>query len=191
MWLVLLVIFRLRFDTSAPWWEYSSWTLLGALQYYAYSSILEQSATTSLRKNQLVGGVYLDVWGLAVFIQYLAPFLWKPLFFGLFIFPIWGAYSLYSTFYGGNSSQNKTEPNEEASETPVGNRKQRRSELRKAKKQSWSDSSNRPSVAACEQTIDSSSTEFLARNSHRPIFQGSWTSISLEMEGIHEIDSGT
>mmetsp|Transcript_4320 Transcript_4320/g.11850 ORF Transcript_4320/g.11850 Transcript_4320/m.11850 type:complete len:164 (+) Transcript_4320:17-508(+) len=100
---------------------------LAGVQYYAYTNILDQAATSKSNKKQLTGGVFLDVLGLALLLQYCAVLIWKGCYWGTFIFPVWGAYSLYSTFAGG-SNQTATTPSAQsaAGEDEYMNRKQKR-----------------------------------------------------------------
>jgi hypothetical protein len=76
------------------------------MQYIAYNGILEHAAsgtTTSAsaksnKSSELTGGKSLDVLGLAILLQYASIFSLRFIYWGIWLFPIWGVYQLYSTF---------------------------------------------------------------------------------------------
>ena len=91
-------------------------------------------------KNQLVGGVALDVLGLGLAIQYTSMLLSAKLYYLLSIFPIWGGWTAYQTvkggaggLLGGNDAAGATAPQSRGDDggSGAGNRKQRRAEQRK------------------------------------------------------------
>ena len=83
-------------------WEGLGVCVLATVQYMAYKGILEHAATTagSLKSNssELTGGKSLDVLGLAVLLQFGSLFSLRLVFWGICMFPVWGAYHLYRTF---------------------------------------------------------------------------------------------
>ena len=137
-------------------WTQPIWTIsfvLGmvvtwGLQVYAYLGILDQAANLNVTggsskkkgagggsKNDLVGGVNLDILALTLVVQYGTALHSPKWYWLLIIVPIWGAYWLYTTYYGNNkSSQNKNAAEEEEVSEEVKNRRQQRAERRRQKR---------------------------------------------------------
>lgn len=84
-------------------WEGLGVSVLMMMQYVAYRGILEHAATATTasmksNSNELTGGKSLDVLGLAVLLQYSSIFSVRFIYWGIWMFPVWGAYHLYSIF---------------------------------------------------------------------------------------------
>jgi hypothetical protein len=110
------------------WLPYGLWGCCAmittwVLQFYAYVGILQQSAQqhnphnnkkknnihrNRSNNNDLVGGMYLDLWGLTWVMQYLSVVHTSKWFWLLICIPIYGLYNLYTTFYGGSSVKQST-----------------------------------------------------------------------------------
>jgi hypothetical protein len=68
-------------------------------QYYAYLGILNHAARPHTNKKELVGGKFLDLLAVVIVLQFgslLAP----KILLALVFLPIWGGWTLYSTFKG-------------------------------------------------------------------------------------------
>jgi hypothetical protein len=144
---------------SSSWLPYGVWgcgslAMTWGLQYYAYMGILEQSAnhhnpnkkkkgTNSRSNGNLVGGMYLDLLGLTLVIQFMSVLHSSKWFWLLLSVPLYGLYNLYTTFYGGSSDkQQKSSPTMQESDTDVDSptnqqqqerRREQRAERRKHK----------------------------------------------------------
>jgi hypothetical protein len=100
-------------------WGCTAMMVTWGLQYYAYIGILEQAANTHTtnktkkstgsrrnnNKSDLVGGMYLDLLGLTLVIQYLTVLHTSQWFWLLMSIPIYGLYSLYTTFSTGATAK--------------------------------------------------------------------------------------
>lgn len=153
VYLILRYLLKGLADFLPSWKEWLGIFLLLALQGFSYTGILENAAnqhnasSSPTSSQRLVGGIYLDVLGLAALIQFLS-ILWSPRWYGLLvIFPLWGLYSLYRTVRGDggsiqSSTNNSCTSNDKSSsitETSTddgrNNRRQQRAEKRRQK---WS-----------------------------------------------------
>jgi hypothetical protein len=85
-------------------WEGLGLAVLMMMQYTAYKGILEHAASgttasaKSSKSSELTGGKSLDVLGLALLLQYASILSLRFIYWGIWVFPIWGVYQLYSTF---------------------------------------------------------------------------------------------
>lgn len=92
----------------------SIWDILGmlcsvGLQIYSYFGILDQAANAnSSKKNskELTGGQHLDWMALSITVQFLSMLHSTKWYWLLFLFPIVGGYSLYSSVFGGAGKKN-------------------------------------------------------------------------------------
>eukprot|EP00934_Nitzschia_sp_Nitz4_P001793 Nitzschia sp. Nitz4//scaffold136_size62208//29630//30433//NITZ4_006368-RA/size62208-augustus-gene-0.0-mRNA-1//1//CDS//3329535618//1793//frame0 len=88
---------------SASLWTTVAILVTWILQWLAYRGILLQasSATTSTTKSTaLAGGVYLDLLGYTMLLQYASVLHSPKWFYGLGLVPVLALYTLYSNFYG-------------------------------------------------------------------------------------------
>ena len=118
------------------------WDVVGILsvwgmQYFAYGGILDNAANRKPGDKSLVGGSSLDLLAVTVVVQFGAV-LWTPkLYWVLVGVPIYGAYSLYKTFFGdknsGSSAPIPSEPTE--GDEALNDRRQKRAERRRQKRQ--------------------------------------------------------
>lgn len=107
------------------------------LQYFAYGGILDNAANRNPNDKSLVGGSSLDLLGLTVLIQF-GTVLWSPKsYWLLLVAPVWGGWTLYSTFRGDSSGASKgasapSEPTETDKE--LAEKRQKRAERRRQKR---------------------------------------------------------
>mmetsp|Transcript_27478 Transcript_27478/g.42270 ORF Transcript_27478/g.42270 Transcript_27478/m.42270 type:complete len:166 (+) Transcript_27478:275-772(+) len=121
------------------------WFILGmlatwGLQGYAYVGILDQAAnahsTGKGNKNDLVGGVNLDILALTLVVQFGTALHSSQWYWLIMIVPIWGGWSLYKSYFGGSS---KKTPGAAEEETTVSETvKQRREQRAEKRRKKWS-----------------------------------------------------
>ena len=139
------------------WNQPSSWGIsfiLGmlitwGLQIYSYLGILDHAANVNIgnkkkgssggnnNKNDLIGGINLDLLALTVVVQYGTALHSSKWYWLILIVPIYGGWSLYQTYYGSSSSKsnNKTTAEGEEISDDVKQRREKRAEKRRQK---WS-----------------------------------------------------
>jgi SRP-independent targeting protein 2/TMEM208 len=137
----LLLVFGRRLRGSNTLLPYGLWGCLGmmatwGLQLYAYMGIVEQSQNQiKQKKGELAGGVYLDLLGLTVLVQFASALHSTKWFWLLISAPIYALYKLYTTFYGSGktASQPTTDDNDDPNAAAQQERRQKRAERRKQK----------------------------------------------------------
>jgi len=123
---------------------------IAALQWYAYVGILDKAVNAAIGKKKksssdtsLVGGASLDLLAVTLSVQYGA-LLWTPkLYYLLWLVPVWGAYSLYATFFGGSGTNTKKQQLQQSTDDDTANdtnadsagKRQKRADKRRQK---WS-----------------------------------------------------
>ena len=127
---------------AAHWKEATQgWHIFGALilwilQYIAYKGILASSETFSNSKD-LVGGLYLDLLGLTVLVQFGTALWSSRVYYLLAVVPPVGLWKLYTTLRssipGAGMHQPDTPPNETSDEKA--DKRRKRAERRRQK---WS-----------------------------------------------------
>ena len=139
----LLLCLGKGYESFLNVWSIAGVLSIFGLQYVAYNGILTNAENRNPNDKSLVGGSSLDLLGLTVVVQFGAV-LWTPrLYWLLALVPVWGSYSLYSTFAGGGkgssggpskaSTSQSTESTEEEDEAMAA-RRQKRSERRRQKR---------------------------------------------------------
>jgi hypothetical protein len=128
----------------AAYWEQATrfWHVLGTLilwilQYIAYQGILSSSETSNT-STDLAGGVFLDLLGLTVVIQF-GTALWTPkVYWLLAAVPTVGLWKLYKSFKsimpGAGIDQSTTQAEETTSDEKTDKRRKRAERRR----QKWS-----------------------------------------------------
>ena len=117
------------------------------LQGYAYVGILDQAANAMSgnsqkkgNKNDLVGGVNLDILALTLVVQF-GTALHSPKWYWLnFVVPLWGGWSLYKSYFGASKNENKgsAKDGNEVDGTLSEESKQRREKRAEKRRQKWS-----------------------------------------------------
>lgn len=89
------------------WAEWIVWIVLITIQYYCYIGILDDAVLSGSNSNnkKLVGGKFLDGLAVALLIQYIGGLFWTPMYWLSLIFPVWGAYSMYTTMLPSNTNK--------------------------------------------------------------------------------------
>jgi len=102
------------------------------MQYFSYTTILENAVRPV--QGELVGGAALDVWAVTTVIQFGA--LYKTMVYaGLWIFPVWGAWHVYSTMKGSDNKTTKEALFVAQEEDPA--KKARREKRAEKRRQKW------------------------------------------------------
>jgi hypothetical protein len=109
------------------------------LQAYSYIGILDQAANANSggkSKKALVGGHHLDLLALTLVVQYGSVLHSSKWYWLLMVAPIWGGWTLYTTFSGGKKNKGDAASDEP---TPTSDatteKRQKRAEKRRQK---WS-----------------------------------------------------
>jgi hypothetical protein len=110
------------------------------LQAYSYIGILDQAANANSgsksSKKALVGGHHLDLLGLTLVVQYGSVLHSTKWYWLLVVVPLWGGWTLYSSFFGGKKNkadESSIEPTPTSDATTE--KRQKRAEKRRQK---WS-----------------------------------------------------
>lgn len=122
-------------------WESVPLLAVAGLQWYAYAGILDQAGQTrKAGDTSLVGGSNLDLLVVTLLVQYGAVLWTSKVYYLLLMVPVWGAYALYSTFFGGGNKKSGTSPSStesspQESDPAVLDKRQKRADKRRQK---WS-----------------------------------------------------
>jgi len=121
-------------------WQVVGTLVLWILQYIAYQGVLDSSETHS-NKDKLAGGIYLDLLGLTLVVQFGTALWTSKVYWLLCIVPPYGLWTLYTTFKGSMpgagmdaTNMNDAAPSQEESKEKA-YRRQKRAERRRQK---WS-----------------------------------------------------
>ncbi|CAB9520789.1 expressed unknown protein [Seminavis robusta] len=135
---IVYILLCLGAQLDLTFWNIAGMISVWGLEFFAYTGILNNAENRNPNDKSLVGGSSLDLLGMTVVIQYGAV-LWSPRFYWMLVLvPIWGAWTLYSTFRGGDGvgaskgAKSSTEPAEE--DPALADRRQKRSERRRQKR---------------------------------------------------------
>jgi len=112
-------------------------TLL-SLSYVSYQGILDNAENRNPSDKSLVGGAYLDLFGVIVLIEF-GTVLWSPRFYWLLLgVPIGAGWKVYSTFAGGTAKNTKKTADSSSETTKedetLAARRQQRAEKRRQKR---------------------------------------------------------
>ena len=133
-------------------WSVAVSSLLVGVSLFSYRGVLEDHANTIPNKSskgdgeKLAGGASLDSLGLITLVQYGTVFISPTLYWVLAILPVWGAYKLYTTFFGktglasgmmggggGSGDPMMMEPGADGSMDEANAKRQKRAERRRQK----------------------------------------------------------
>lgn len=122
-------------ENGIGWKEWIVIVILGVIQYFSYVGILDNASNRAGRKSSdLAGGQALDWLGLSMLIQWSSLFSSK-MYWMLVLFPVIGAYSMYTMFAGPKQSSNAaTESTSTTTEDEaLKEKRQKRAERRRRK----------------------------------------------------------
>lgn len=124
--------------------EWSTWNIIGvvvtwAFQIFAYMGILESAKNSNKNKGkELVGGAHLDLLALTVVVQFGTALHSSKWFYFLWIVPVYGAWWLYSTFFGGKG-KGRNDPSPAGGESgTLADNKEKRDKRAQKRRQKWS-----------------------------------------------------
>jgi len=130
---LLYILLLASLNVEYTWKNILGIILAWGLQAYAYVGILDQAANATGQNKALVGGANLDLLALTLVVQYGSVLHSTKWYLLLVIAPIWGAWSLYSTFGGGKKGEPAPARPEVVSDE-VKERRQKRAERRRQKR---------------------------------------------------------
>ena len=119
----IIIIINIIYAAIRVVYQWKTWTfiphilisiLLWVLVFLSYQGIVEDhgsnaSITSNKKRESLAGGLYLDLLGLVVLVQFSSA-LWSYKFYWLLcILPIWGVYLLINTFNNDKQKDNNND----------------------------------------------------------------------------------